>query len=270
MSLTALLFYSIFFILGSIFGSFACCQVWRFYERAQGKKLGSRSICLSCKHRLAWVDNIPILSWLLLRGKCRYCHTKIGSAEILSELSLGFVFIFVAIKYFSNFLISFDFFTALPTTYFIEPLLLLISLVIFWILLIYDAKWRELPVLLMLTLIPFSFFFFFVSHSKIDPVQPLLAVSLLAGVYYLLYFFSKEKLVGGGDWILCLSIAIFLGRLELAIFELFLSNFLASLFNVPQILNKTRHPVPFGPFLIISMLIILLFKEALLKFFVIY
>lgn len=267
------LFYGFFFILGAIFGSFACCQAWRIHKRLNQHSLGARSICLSCHHRLAWYDNLPIFSWLALRGRCRYCHHPIGFAEILSEFGLGFTFVLIAHHFLFNSISSISsplvFLTAATSqpAILIPFLILLVSFVLFWILLIYDAKWCELPVLPMLLLIPLALAFHLTATEKLDLLQPILAIGLLAGLYYLLYFFSHEKLVGGGDWLLCISIAIFLDRLELALFELFLSNFLASLFSLPQILRKSRTPIPFGPFLILALLLILCFKSTLLHFF---
>ena len=267
------LFYGFFFILGAIFGSFACCQAWRIHERLNQRSLGARSICLNCHHRLAWYDNLPIFSWLALRGRCRYCRHPIGFAEILSEFGLGFTFVLIAHHFLFNSISSISsplvFLTAATSqsAILIPFLILLVSFVLFWILLIYDAKWGELPVFLMLLLIPLALAFHLTTTDKLNLLQPILAIGLLAGLYYLLYFFSHEKLVGGGDWLLCISIAIFLGRLELALFELFLSNFLASLFSLPQILRKSRTPIPFGPFLILALLLILSFKSTLLHFF---
>ena len=267
------LFYGFFFILGAIFGSFACCQAWRIHERLNQRSLGARSICLNCHHRLAWYDNLPIFSWLALRGRCRYCRHPIGFAEILSEFGLGFTFVLIAHHFLFNSISSISsplvFLTAATSqsAVLIPFLILLVSFVLFWILLIYDAKWGELPVFLMLLLIPLALAFHLTTTEKLNLLQPILAIGLLAGLYYLLYFFSHEKLVGGGDWLLCISIAIFLGRLELALFELFLSNFLASLFSLPQILRKSRTPIPFGPFLILALLLILSFKSTLLHFF---
>ena len=267
------LFYGFFFILGAIFGSFACCQAWRIHERLNQRSLGARSICLNCHHRLAWYDNLPIFSWLALRGRCRYCRHPIGFAEILSEFGLGFTFVLIAHHFLFNSISSISsplvFLTAATSqsAILIPFLILLFSFVLFWILLIYDAKWGELPVFLMLLLIPLALAFHLTTTEKLNLLQPILAIGLLAGLYYLLYFFSHEKLVGGGDWLLCISIAIFLGRLELALFELFLSNFLASLFSLPQILRKSRTPIPFGPFLILALLLILSFKSTLLHFF---
>ena len=267
------LFYGFFFILGAIFGSFACCQAWRIHERLNQRSLDARSICLNCHHRLAWYDNLPILSWLALRGRCRYCRHPIGFAEILSEFGLGFTFVLIAHHFLFNSASSasspLDFLTAATSqsAILIPFVILLVSFVLFWILLIYDTKWGELPVLPMLLLIPLALAFHLTTTEKLDLLQPILAIGLLAGLYYLLYFFSHEKLVGGGDWLLCISIAIFLGRLEFALFELFLSNFLASLFSLPQILRKSRTPIPFGPFLILALLLILCFKSTLLHFF---
>ncbi len=246
------LFYIASAIFGAILGSFACCQAWRIHEKQKGRKFGSRSICMSCKHQLRWYDNIPVISWVTLRGKCRYCKAKIGVSEILSEL--GLAALFVAIAYV---------FGIAP-----EAFVLMAALVLYWVLLVYDAKWGELPVVLMFCAIPFAIAFQFFLKGNI--FQILLGTGFLTGIYYLLYYFSKEKLVGGGDWILCISIAIFLGRIEFVIVELFLSNFGALLAGAPQVLKKDKKQIPFGPFLIIAMVAILLMRDFLLKFFIIY
>ncbi len=230
------------FILGSIFGSFACCQAWRIHAKTENKELGSRSVCMSCNKKLKWYDNIPIISWLILRGKCRNCKEKIGVLEIFSEISLGLVFLGIS---------AFFEITFWP--------ILAIAAMIYWILLIYDAKWGELPVFLMLlALFPAILFQIF---SSLDFLGIGLSVAFLAGIYYLLFFFSKEKLVGSGDWILCLSIAIFLGNFSFALIELFLANFLATLYAAPMTIIKKTHKLSFGPFLIISLFIILFFKD---------
>ena len=268
MGIDFIIFYIIIFYLGAIFGSFACCQAWRIHERQEGKKLGNRSICMHCGEKLNWYDNIPIFSWLILRGKCRHCKAKIGKAEILSEIGLGLAFFAVIFKYSCAFPTINAFFSADFWNFLIHPIFLCFTLIPFWILLVYDAKWGELPVSLMLTEIPLALIWQFMNHGNWLYIG--ISAGLLSGLYYLLYFFSKEKFVGGGDWILCISIAIFLGRWELVIVELFLSNLLASFAGIPQIITKNKQPIPFGPFLIISMLAILLASDYLLKFLVIY
>lgn len=267
MGIDFIVFYIIVFLLGSIFGSFACCQAWRIHEKSEGRNLGKRSVCINCGEKLKWYDNIPIISWFLLRGKCRNCKAKIGKAEILSELGLGLVFFAIAYKYFSGLETVMSFFSS-PVELLVQPLILLVAFIIYWTILVYDAKWGELPVTLMLIEIPFAVAFQFAVGG--DLVKTAVGTGLLTGIYYLLYFFSKEKVVGGGDWILCISISIFLGHWCLAIIELFLSNFTASIFSAPQALKKEKKPIPFGPFLILSMLVIVLLSDYLLKFLIFY
>ena len=85
------------------------------------------------------------------------------------------------------------------------------------------------------------------------------SVALLAGTYYLLYILSKERLVGGGDWMLCLAIGLLLGDWRLALVELFLANFLGALVMLPLKQKK----IAFGPFLVIAFVIIFVLKDWL-------
>ena len=267
MNIDFIVLYLAAFIFGSIFGSFACCQAWRIHEKSEGRNLGKRSVCLHCGAKLKWYDNLPIISWLALKGRCRNCHEKIGKAEILSEIGLGLVFFAIAYKYFSGFETIASFFSS-PVELLVQPLILLVAFILYWIILIYDAKWGELPMLLMLLEIPFAIIFHIARGG--NWLYAGIGTGLLSGLYYLLYFFSKEKLVGGGDWLLCISIGLFLGRWEFAIIELFLSNLTATIFSAPQALKKERKQIPFGPFLILSLLAILLASDYILKFFIIY
>ena len=76
-----------FFIIGLCLASFLNVVVER---TVRGEKwLWSRSKCNSCGHVLAWYDLIPVLSWIFLKGKCRYCKNSIPARYPLSELALG-------------------------------------------------------------------------------------------------------------------------------------------------------------------------------------
>ena len=128
------------FILGATLGSFGCCQAWRIYKKDKSKW----SHCMKCKYRLRWYDNIPIISWLTLGGKCRKCRKPIGWAEFLAEVGLAVVFV-----------LSFALWPArdkLMAMEFSEVLkfgLFLANTVLWLIMFVYDVKWKELPVLLM-------------------------------------------------------------------------------------------------------------------------
>ncbi|PIZ87448.1 MAG: prepilin peptidase, partial [Candidatus Nealsonbacteria bacterium CG_4_10_14_0_2_um_filter_40_15] len=88
------LFYSTaVFIFGLIAGSFLNCVIYRL-EQGQSFLKG-RSYCPLCKHTLSWQDLVPVLSFLFLRGKCRYCRQKISLQYPLVELATGILFVLI-------------------------------------------------------------------------------------------------------------------------------------------------------------------------------
>ena len=244
-------------VLGAAFGSFACCQAWRVRKHDKSP----RSHCMNCKYQLKWYDNIPIFSWLLLGGKCRKCHKKIGVAEILSEVGLAAIFVLsyalwpLKCELFSN---------VFETAKFA---LFLGELVLFAILFIYDARWKEMPTAVLIaggivgvlffgTAIAKTWYYWGLSWEIF--VNVLGALLILPGFYYLLYKVSKETWVGSGDAILCVPLALMLGNFWLAMFCLFLSNMIGSVIMLPvTIAQKKKHAmIPFGPFLIIGFLVV--------------
>ena len=290
-------------IFGAVLGSFACCQAWRIRLHSEGRKLGNRSVCLHCGHRLSRLELIPIFSFLFLGGKCKKCKTKIGLIEFFSEIMMAIIFA------------SFAFHTgsliqqiqqhtgplnSAPLVIFetIKLLLLFAIFTIMWILLVYDKKWLQLPVnLLHLLIILSGIYFLFNLYTKYglnllietrgnevilvknslhlqDIWQYLLrdlsrflgAMLALPGIYFVLYKFSRETLVGGGDFILLISVALLLGRWELGIIELGLSNLLAVIFNYHMLRNsKKRQPFGFAPYIILACMITLLFQTEILR-----
>ena len=256
------LFLIILFILGACLGSFLCCQARRLHLKAakQGsKKLGSRSVCLNCHYQLKWYDNVPIFSWLFLKGKCRQCHQKIGLAEFISELTLalGFLALGTTINIFTA--------DALIWSIFLATLILVTSLTF---LAIYDGIYGELPVKQLYLSLVLAAIVLSLNHAKVILTtgftpeliyQPLLSVLILGGLYLILYLISKGKWVGDGDWLLATSIGLALGNPWLALITLFIANLLACLWALPN-LKKTKK-IYLGPFLVISFVITLTFAN---------
>lgn len=90
---------AIVFILGACFGSFFHLVAHRFL--AEESIVKPPSHCSSCKNNLAWYDNIPIFSYLLLMGKCRNCRVRYGIDSVITELATGALF--AALIYFCGF-----------------------------------------------------------------------------------------------------------------------------------------------------------------------
>lgn len=85
-------------VLGLIFGSFATAVAYRV-PRADQSVAAGRSKCPNCGHTIAAVDNIPVFSWLLLRGRCRHCGNEISPRYPLIELSTALLFVAAAARF---------------------------------------------------------------------------------------------------------------------------------------------------------------------------
>ncbi len=276
-------------VFGAVFGSFACCQAWRIRLKQKGRKLGKRSVCLKCGRRLKWYENIPIVSWIIQRGKCRGCEKKIGSAEIVTEV-LGMIgFIGVGLFFAKGFLeiatqcgFGLGYFCGQNFELIFLVLSVLLVLAIFvtmTVIAVYDAKWGEMPTKLLNSAVILAGVFAVLmafwsgfSRAVVDGASQIAidyamvgdyllsageSVLILAGTYYILYKVSDEKWVGGGDYILCLAIALVLGKPFLALLELTLANILGLAVMLPQ--KKRKKMIPFGPFLVIAFAILFCF-----------
>ncbi len=265
------------FILGAVFGSFACCQAWRWrYHALKKKDLGQWSVCLHCKKRIKWYDNIPIVSWLVLRGKCRNCHKEIGIADFLSELSLGVAFLMLSWAYLLPILNNWNVlalhpgFLALRLAIFIVTLILLVVLMV---LAVYDAKWGELPTVLLILAVIIGAMVAVLKlyEMKLSDggdvlagfVNMMIGVVILSGTCFVLYKGSHEKLMGGGDWILALALALALANWWLSLWTIFLANLLGDLIALPGALKKKGHVVHFGPFLVAAFVLVLVLGNCL-------
>lgn len=87
-------FYIIIFIIGSLFGSFYTLAVYRIPKRQDITH--THSYCPNCNHKLGLLDLFPIISYIFLRGKCRYCGEKIRPRYLILELLSGVLFVIIA------------------------------------------------------------------------------------------------------------------------------------------------------------------------------
>lgn len=259
-------------LVGVCFGSFAGASVWRLrarqleadkkakepydhkeYSRLKkllGKKTSKdRSQCLECGHELKWYDLIPLVSWLTLRGKCRYCHHKIGYYEPLMEVGVALFFV-----------LSYAFWpggveSGLQIAHFA---LWLVAGVIMAMLFAYDAKWFLLPDSLTIALAVVGLAIVGVSAAETQDIGGTIltaigAVGVLGGLYAILFAVSQGRWVGFGDVKLGVGLGLILVDWQLAAVALFLANLIGCLIVIPLLaskkLKRSSH-IPFGPLLI--------------------
>lgn len=252
-----ILFY--LFIIGATFGSFAGAMAWRIQERRDVVR--ERSECEHCHHALAWVDLIPIVSWLSLGGRCRYCRKPIGVSALLLEVGLGLAFA-------GSFAVWPYGWSVLGIALFV---VWLTALVLLAILFVYDVRHSLLPDVLIwplagLGVIGFVLLMLLQAVPYIQwPLEAFLALLPVSGVYWLLHAVSSGRWIGFGDVKLGIFMGLILGW-QGGLLALLTANYLGFFWILPSLLRgklDRSARMPFGPFLIVATFIVFLWGEAL-------
>ena len=231
------------FIIGAIFGSFYGVVGTRLPEERSIVKPGSH--CEKCGHVLKWYENIPILSYILLGGLCKKCKEPIGSIYFLMELLSGALF---ALCY-KVFGICPNFFLAVIVS----------SLVI--IIFVSDSKYmiiNDSPLVVSAILI---FLIKWYDVGIVNALMSLVSGLVIFGVAYLLRLFGylafKQEALGGGDIKLSFVAGMLVG-IKLGIIYIVLASFLAFPYALYITFKNKDNMLPFGPFLVSSLLIVFL------------
>jgi len=246
-------------LLGLCVGSFISAFSYRWPKKIDF--LWGRSFCPKCKAKISWYDNIPLFSYLVLRGKCRSCHKPISLRYPLLELTgaLAFVGLGFALKnpsvwsyYLGVFLLPV--FVALLST--------LIAIFVI------DLETQLIPdglVFLLLGLVLLALFVF----GK-APAFPLLAAGFGASFFLLLLaFVTRGRGMGLGDVKLALPLGAILGWPQVGVW-LFLSFLTGGVFAILLLVAKKASfgkRIAFGPFLVLGFIITLFWGEKILKLF---
>ncbi len=232
-------------------------------------KSPKRSICLHCRKQLKWYDNIPIISWIVLRGECRSCHKKIGLAEIVSELSLAFTFLGFGTYFLclnnpisASLLSDFPIISPMSWATFIVTLLFTLSLAF---LAIYDGLYGELPNIGFIISAIFAIIISILNAWPEFTIIPIASAALFGGIYLILYLVSKGKWVGDGDWILAAIIGLALGHPWLAAVALVIANLAACAIMYPIVKKSKSRQIYFGPFLVFSFIITYMFSDFIMS-----
>lgn len=276
-------------LLGLMIGSFAGAQVWRLrarqlrddkaakqpYDSAEYKRLKpllgastaqDRSRCLNCGHQLAWFDLLPLVSWLITAGRCRYCQQAIGWFEPLMELGVALTLIA------SYVLWPVELDSTLAIGQFVVWVLMTIPLAILFA---YDAKWYLLPDVPMISFIGlaaiFATFGLIDGGLSVGSVGSVLgSVAAIAGLYWALHAISRGSWVGFGDVTLGIGLGLWLGDWKLAIIAVFAANLLGTLLVLPAMIRGTMgrgSQLPFGPMLILGTAIAWFWGQPILEWY---
>lgn len=231
------LYILIFFIFGSFFGSFLAVVGERLPRGEDFVKTNSH--CNSCGHKLSFLDMVPVLTYLMSRGKCRYCKESIPTLLPVVELLTALLF---SVSYYS-FGFSYDLFIALGVTS------------LFMIVLVSDLLYY---VISDEVLIFFTFYFIILEFLKggINYMSSRVVSGLF--LFLVMYFimilgekaFKKESL-GGGDVKLLFVFGLVLEPI-LGVLSIFIASVIALFPSIYILIKNKDHMIPFGPFLITS------------------
>jgi prepilin signal peptidase PulO-like enzyme (type II secretory pathway) len=257
-----------FFILGAIVGSFLNVVALR-YNTGRGYVSG-RSRCFSCSHELKWFDLLPILSFLLTAGRCRYCASKILLQYPIVEAIAGLLSLGLYV-YASSLL---------------ELALFAIIFSILLVIVVYDVYHTIIPDRLVYALIFLSAGMLFINESAISLITPTLT-QILAGPiafapFFALWLISRGRWMGLGDAKMALAIGWLLG-IALSLSAITLAFWIGALvgvillsinystvrrkglkFDRKQIIMKSE--IPFAPFLALGVVLVYFFNINVFAF----
>ena len=245
----------IIIVLGAIWGSFANVCIYRLPKNKE--IIIQSSFCPNCKKKIHWFDNIPILSFIFLFGRCRKCN-KLISLRYPTVEFLGIISFF---SIYLNFGLT------------ITTLLLMILSIFFIIIFFIDLKYFIIPDSLTFPLMIIGFV------KSFDPnldtsIFPNYLNSLIGGIFgyliiwLIIYFYKRirrKEGMGLGDAKLLAAIGFWFGWVSVP-FIIFISSAVALILTIPSLINQTRKmssKIPFGPYIIVGCIFYILFSNQI-------
>jgi leader peptidase (prepilin peptidase)/N-methyltransferase len=253
------------FVFGVIIGSFLNVVIYRYNT---GAGLGGRSRCFTCGKTLKWYELIPVASYVIQGGKCRVCSSKISLQYPIVELTTGLLFA-------GAFLVSNGY---LSLAY------LCVQMAILMVIAVYDLRHKIIPDLFSYGFAALAFIYMLYELYLMGWQWDMIWPNLLAGPLYFmpfaaLWLFSRGRWMGLGDAKLALGIGWFLGLSE-AYISMLLAFWIGSIFGIVLVVKDMvkgraqgmqkitmKSEIPFGPFLVLGLIIMLFFGDVLKEFF---
>lgn len=243
--------YTVFaFIFGLVFGSFFNVVGLRVPKKES--IAAPPSHCTNCQRQLTAIDLIPVLSYIVLRGKCRTCGVKISPIYLLTELATGILFAFAVWK--------------LGLT--VETVVALLFISLLMIIVASDFAYMLIPDKVLLFFLPLL-----IIGRIFSPLDPwwdsILGAVVGFGILYLIAVVSKGGM-GGGDIKLFFLIGLVLGTMN-TLLTLFIAAFIGMIVGIVvlKVRNQGRKtPVPFGPSIALAALIVYFYGDAIFDWYI--
>lgn len=253
---TAILIFATIF--GALVGSFLNVVILRLPKEG-ASIIFPASHCPKCETQLHWFENIPIISWLILRGKCRTCKVSISVQYPLVELAMALL----SFCLISKFQLSIAY-----VGYFVFGAALLTIIVI-------DLYHQIIPDVISLPGIIFGFCFSFINPS-VYWLDSLIGLFVGGGFLYAIawayYILRKQEGMGGGDIKLLAMLGAWLGYQSL-LFIVFFSSFTGAIIGIIALKvqkSGANTRIPFGPFLSVAGLVYLFWSVEIQHYFMLY
>lgn len=240
-------------LLGAAMGSFLNAVSLRLQQKKSF--INSRSACPHCHHQLAWFDLIPLISFLMLRGSCRYCKETLSQSYVLAEIIMMLLFLLQTFFWLQG--------NGDPITL-IRNLFVLSTLAFLFI---HDLRFYLLPDLVTIPAVIIVFFFNF---SLGISVKSMLYGIIIGGGFFLFqYLLSRGKWIGDGDIRMGALIGVLFGW-PLVLVSLMLSYLFGTAVAIPLLVSGKKQfgaKLPFGTFLALGGVVTLWWGEQILSWY---
>ncbi len=231
--------------------------VLKYHSRSRYSILWGRSMCPNCRHELAPTDLVPVVSWVLLHGKCRYCSQPISWQYPAVELLLPVLFVLSYVWWPLGFSAGSTFSFGLW----------LIFLTAFVALGIYDLRWFILPDRIVYPLVGLALLEIIIRATAFGGgwrlvIMAFWGVFFLAGLFGAFYVISRGAWIGFGDVKLAVVLGLLVGGPLMALLLVFLASVFGSILAVPLLIKGWAKPttqIPFGPFLLVATVVVVMF-----------
>lgn len=231
--------------IGLLIGSFLNVCIYRLPKHED--IVYTRSHCMSCGNVIKWYDLIPVVSFILLRGRCRYCHTKLSVQYPIIELLNGLLYCMTIFVMGMN--------VRAILTCALTSCLIVITVI--------DWRTYEIPVGLNVFIGILGIIGLITDYT--NWINYLIGAVCVSGFLLLLFVFSKGRAIGGGDIKLMAAAGLLLGWQKI-ILAFALGCIIGSIIHVARMkISKQDHVLAFGPYLAVGIFIAQLFGTELIN-----